>query len=442
LRPAITVVPEDQGRAIPMFAEETEYWYVRDEGVVSGPFSLAELRARRDRGDLTWSQEVSQDGDVWVSASTLGAGSGGGPTRNSAKKGRGPAAYALASLVGAAFLGLGWIIWEGSGPDPGTEGPGQEVVVTTTKKDQETDPTPGPDSPVSLAITTAHSEKQLSSAVGFVVCGCVFESSDGMKTELPFVTGTCFAVSDKGYLLTNRHVVEFVTKYRDSELRKAAETKEGLVIEPRIWVFFLKKPERKLVKRLATIVFQTNHDDDVDLAVLKLESDTERLPHYFRLASRGSGDDLKATAVYSLGFPAAARIPISEERKSLDDVKRGTRIEDLFRESDFDYSEEHGIVNVIRRENGKSGTPIDWIFHGAKISKGNSGGPLITEDGTVVGINTLVQRIEEGAVTNYVALGINPVIEVLSKHVPQVAQAMTERVVDPRKGRSEGPAKD
>lgn len=49
-----------------------------------------------------------------------------------------------------------------------------------------------------------------------------------------------------------------------------------------------------------------------------------------------------------------------------------------------------GEINVIR--NGES----NLIVHSAKISQGNSGGPLINENGCVVGINTLLLQDNSG----------------------------------------------
>jgi S1-C subfamily serine protease len=266
------------------------------------------------------------------------------------------------------------------------------------------------------------------------VCGLTYEATDGTKTELPKVTGTAFAVSEKGYFLTNRHVIEDSAKYRDSEERKAEEKKMGMKVEPGIWLCFLKKPGREVVKRPATIVFQTNPNDEVDLAVLKVDVGPEPLPFYFRLAPNGSEDGLKAKEVYALGFPAAARAPLFTENDLLKKVEPGARIEDLFRESDFDYVTEHGIVNVVRKEAGKTRKLVDCILHGAKISRGNSGGPLITKDATAVGINTSVHRVVSDGVSNYMALGMTQIKQELARHVPDLGAELA--------GKAQGPAKD
>jgi S1-C subfamily serine protease len=276
--------------------------------------------------------------------------------------------------------------------------------------------------------------------VGFVVCARSYEDFDGTKTELPLATGTCFAVSEKGYLLTNRHVVEGVSKYRDSQERRVAEKKSGLKIEPGVWVFFFEKPERKVVRRPATVVFETNPHDEIDLAVLKIDTGPGPLPFYFRLAPGGSEEGLKAKEVYALGFPAAARLPIVGGKDSRPVIREGTRIEELFQESDFDYVTERGIVNVVRKEAGKTHKVVEWVLHGAKIGPGNSGGPLITKDATVVGINTLVQRVVSDGETNYVALGMTQIRKQLVHHVPALSTELAASAHDPGMEGSNPPA--
>ena len=402
--------------------DEPEYWYVRNDKQVTGPFTLAELHSRLDRGTLTWFHEVSQDRLVWVSASTLPVSHARAATPDGGRKRRSRRSIVLAGLT-VVCAGLGWTYWGGQATEPPPPaGPVQPEAAPPV---------------VSRDIHSAESESEISSAVGFVVCGRTFESPDGTRTELPASTGTCFAISETGYLLTNRHVIDATSKYRDSEERKEEEKKIGMKIEPGIWVFFFRKPENKVVKYPATIIFQTNDLDEVDLAVLKIGTGSERLPHYFRLAARGGGDGLKAKEVYALGFPAAARLPILEQRDIRELVKPGSKIEDLFQESDFDYVTERGIVNVVRKEHGKTRPAVVWILHGAKISHGNSGGPLITKDATVVGINTLVQRVVKDDVTNFFALGVSQLKEELAERLPEIREVLAERGADGRKSEPE-----
>ena len=51
---------------------------------------------------------------------------------------------------------------------------------------------------------------------------------------------------------------------------------------------------------------------------------------------------------------------------------------------------------------------------------------MITKDATVVGINTLVQRVVKDGITNYFALGVSQIREILAKDVPEIGQGLFE----------------
>src|SRR5262249_2523109 len=53
-------------------------------------------------------------------------------------------------------------------------------------------------------------DKDLSGALGLVVCGVHVTRPDGKQEEIATTVGSCFAVSPEGHLLTNKHVVEDV----------------------------------------------------------------------------------------------------------------------------------------------------------------------------------------------------------------------------------------
>lgn len=86
-------------------------------------------------------------------------------------------------------------------------------------------------------------------------------------------------------------------------------------------------------------------------------------------------------------------------------------------EADFRYSITDGIVSLLRKEDG-----IESIQHGAEISGGNSGGPLIDEDGRVLGINTLVtfDQNRPGVGVTYYAIGKKQVVDELHGRVPEL----------------------
>ena len=237
----------------------------------------------------------------------------------------------------------------------------------------------------SPAVIQGVDDPKLASALGLVVGGAEVIGSDGGVKDIPISLGTCFAVSPNGYLLTNKHVVESVLRLRRSKHLRA-QFGNASEVHPRVWVLFGQHQ-----KFVASI---THVSDEFDLSILKI--DASDLP-VFRL----SNDDQipRATVVYACGFPGAASTPISLEEFGEEIYRQvgDARIEKRFKLRDFEYSVTSGVVSrTIVEQTGRS-----WLQHNADINPGNSGGPLITENGTVIGINTLAPK---GATGTFFAL--------------------------------------
>ena len=150
-----------------------------------------------------------------------------------------------------------------------------------------------------------------------------------------------------------------------------------------------------------------------DMAVLKVE----RVGPYFRLATEPQ--IIQGTHIYALGFPAASSQNLSVEgaiQKSMRKVSEN--VESVLDESDFRYSITDGIISLVRHEAGE-----EYIQHSAQISGGNSGGPLIYADGSVIGINTLMTFDEKkpGVGVKYYALSIGQAAKELRKKVPELS---------------------
>ncbi len=92
-------------------------------------------------------------------------------------------------------------------------------------------------------------------------------------------------------------------------------------------------------------------------------------------------------------------------------------VESVLDESDYRYSITDGIVSLLRTELG-----TEYIQHSAPISGGNSGGPLIYDDGSVIGINTLVAFDKEkaGVGVKYYAVSLNQALDEISRKVPDL----------------------
>ena len=220
-------------------------------------------------------------------------------------------------------------------------------------------------------VQSANDDEHLEKAVGFVVQGWIIKSRDGETVELPGNRGTCFVVTDDGYLITNRHVLAIPAESQKLEKNIQAN---GNQVTRQVWVYFGREQ-----KYVAKIVYESARHD---LAILKIDGADElaklRLASYANVA--------RGTEVYACGFPDAANgaLSDSELREELRRKKTLSKIETYFKARDFDFVSTRGSVSrIAKEEQGRV-----WIQHDASIHFGNSGGPLIDDAGVVLGINT------------------------------------------------------
>lgn len=195
--------------------------------------------------------------------------------------------------------------------------------------------------------------------------------------------GSGFLINDQT-LLTNQHVVTMT-----QETKEAASALYGVdfVNDNKLDVRVQVVVQRDVV--IDASVIQSSAE--MDVAILELSS-----PIYDRISLElGDSANVKETqAIYVLGFPLLSELAQDVRYYTSDDV-----------------SVTSGIVSKKMERNS---TP--FIQHGAKISDGNAGGPLVAVDsdgvGRVIGINTSRVSIEEGY---YYAMEINDVKTLLNQ---------------------------
>jgi S1-C subfamily serine protease len=180
--------------------------------------------------------------------------------------------------------------------------------------------------------------------------------------------GTGFVISSKGYVVTNYHVV------KDGE--KVA------VIYGRGQTAFIKE---------ASIVVS---DPGKDLVILKCGSLPQTEDFIIADHETSGGQEVMA-----IGFPGILDDMYASHGES--DLKPSGRPDEFV----IDSSDVAGYVPVsfpgnagkeMRIESGFGGD-FRAIAHSAKISEGNSGGPLIDKDGRMVGINVQIASNKLGA---------------------------------------------
>lgn len=168
--------------------------------------------------------------------------------------------------------------------------------------------------------------------------------------------GSGFIISDNGYIITNWHVVK--SKYSSCYITLAnGKVYNGNVV----W-----------------------SDEDLDLSLVKIQANGL---DYLNLAD---SNNLKlGEKVYAIGNPIGVEFQRTVTAGIISGLNRTIKIEDEFGEN---YME-------------------DLIQTDATINQGNSGGPLITQTGKVVGVNTIKVTTAEGIGFAIPINLIKPVIE-------------------------------
>ena len=195
--------------------------------------------------------------------------------------------------------------------------------------------------------------------------------------------GTGFLINEQN-LLTNQHVVVM-----SNETKAAASQAFGVdfVNDSKLDVRVEVVVTRDV--RIEASVVQSSAE--MDVAILEMSD-----PIYDRtpLTLGDSSTVTESTTVYALGFPVVPEL--------VQDVQYYT------------YNDVTVTSNIVSKKVELNATP--FIQHSAKISDGNSGGPLVQVSsdgvGSVVGINT--SRINENVESGYYyAMEINDVKDLL-----------------------------
>lgn len=222
--------------------------------------------------------------------------------------------------------------------------------------------------------------------------GTVYTKSE--PTDVASI-GSGFAVGKKGeavkYFITNSHVITAEPSY-ESDVQLSVN---GRNIVRDIIIYYEYKPylifsdyDHKLAANVTAV------SDRCDLAVLSLnDTTTERTP--ITIKSFNGFKDLNHQAVYAVGFPGIA--------DTLNDISTvGNRSLNSYLP---DVTVTKGIVgNLKEHAISQEG---EMIQHDAKLSGGNSGGPLVDEKGYLLGVNKGGLTEDVGSISSDYSLAIS-----------------------------------
>lgn len=403
---------------------DSRWYYLDDDQQKTGPLTLSAIKNLIQNGDISSRTLVCARGDSqWIEVAQH-------PVLKAALPQTWRWFTIIATLVILSVAGVGGSLVvrdmqkrkatgaetapdAGSGTDPAK--PGNQDKTASEKPIGETKPgdtKPGDSKPGSgkgakdpMLITSLDDEERVKLGIGLVVCGERWKLADGRVVEgvKGYSTGSCFAISSTGHLLTNRHVVsDYATPENRTIKQKTGETLQVISDTPVVVFFNRIRYDAKVL----------HIDQTFDLAVLKIER--VRPQPYFPISKKNSFQ--RGQKCYALGYPGVANQAFNEEEKALQAAKfKNDRFDNMLLDQNFEYSYQGGEISRVIQDVKKQFR----IEHSAKIFHGNSGGPLVDSKCTIIGINTL--GLPGGTDTLYVAFATGQFKDIVDEFTDGVA---------------------
>lgn len=201
---------------------------------------------------------------------------------------------------------------------------------------------------------------------GVVQVNTVFTDEAGVKHIIYGGSGILIGSTDKTqYVLTNNHIVN-----PDSKIKKAAYKYYQIPKKDNGWDNINPYTEIVFENDMAVTASVVNSSENLDLVVLKLaQPNHNRTPLTFLVQDPDGKEKPYTTtdSVYGLGFP-----------------------EGISYENPVCYSNKQVTMSSGKVANVTDYSGADLIQHNAQVSVNNCGGPLLNDDGLVIGMNELV----------------------------------------------------
>lgn len=388
------------GHRIPSVETGPKSWYYSNNGQKQGPLTYSEVKTLiRDKVITAETNIFSDQTRAWVPARDeplLSSEFKKKPVNRAVLLASGVVSTGILVVAGFAAIllnsspepdnpiadGKPPVIDVSPLPDPENPSKPENVVVNVPQPDPSRPTVDFPQSTMSEVM-----EQKLTNSTGLVYLCTRCSIGTRVLDLTPLSSGTCFVVTKEGGVLTNRHVVDFMPKLSSNEklakfiaAERATCEKGGGQYSIGIYVFFGElKWELKILQM----------SDRYDLAIGKIERNKD-----CEFLSLSKSSSIRRTQkVYTVGFPGLASEAATSEDVALQDLL--LRSKTSINEMVLPYEKIHTISDGSVERVTEFTNRVSVIQHTAKISQGNSGGPLLRADGTVIGINTFGKKDQD-----------------------------------------------